>query len=593
MVRRGQPSYSNVGTCTNSETAFERIHEWLRTCFEKHSVCRRYPASSQTPTRLVHIDWPNRKIRLLESVGSNPQYVTLSYRWGASRSVYKLTAETKVKLTSESGESIDRLPRTIHDACFACHRLGYSHLWVDRLCILQDCKQDWVRESSKMSQVYRNSVCTISASCAADEDRGLFTDRSHFNFQPFHIRIKPSQTGSQESLVVIPDNQHEDHPSGMLGYLANRGWVFQERLLSKRTVYFGKEQVFWECSELQANESWPCGQSRPPGEAYELELGTPYHQHYVPPRMAFRSEAAWKVSTVCSSIRGIQRLLLCLLHRRGREHGAKKTRNTPARVARNQDPWPRIVADYTARVFTFADDKLPGLSGLATDFNNNHRNNQDEYYAGLWKSTIIQDLCWQVTRQGSKNSLTRQTKLPSKYRAPSWSWASLDSKIQYEHGVQRKPVFLVDFKDICLAYASSDRHGAICDGWIKFSGFLKPVIVSLYVDKRKALLYGPKRENLDLFYNAYATFDVEDPADETQMFCLPMIIPDKDNKVYFLFLLPKGTTKHPQPTQKVLELAKEGPEEFQRVGLGSGLIKDETAFAEWLSRSPKQDIVIR
>ncbi|KAH9235223.1 hypothetical protein K456DRAFT_52090 [Colletotrichum gloeosporioides 23] len=100
VVRRGQPSYSNVGTCTNSETAFERIHEWLRTCFEKHSVCRRYPASSQTPTRRVHIDWPNRKIRLLESVGSNPQYVTLSYRWGAGRSAYKLTAETKVKLTS-------------------------------------------------------------------------------------------------------------------------------------------------------------------------------------------------------------------------------------------------------------------------------------------------------------------------------------------------------------------------------------------------------------------------------------------------------------------------------------------------------------
>jgi hypothetical protein len=34
-----------------------------------------------------------------------------------------------------------------------------------------------------------------------------------------------------------------------LGDLNKRGWVFQERALSRRTMYFTKTQVYWECGK--------------------------------------------------------------------------------------------------------------------------------------------------------------------------------------------------------------------------------------------------------------------------------------------------------------------------------------------------------
>jgi len=39
----------------------------------------------------------------------------------------------------------------------------------------------------------------------------------------------------------------------------SRTWVFQERLLSSRTVFFARNQLFWECGELYASEVFPRG----------------------------------------------------------------------------------------------------------------------------------------------------------------------------------------------------------------------------------------------------------------------------------------------------------------------------------------------
>ncbi|KAH0430921.1 hypothetical protein CcaCcLH18_07479 [Colletotrichum camelliae] len=364
MKRSGVYPHSKLGACTNSETAFEQIRKWLDACFEKHSYCRGFLSSSQTPTRLVHINWAKQKIQVLESMDANTQYVALSYRWGDSQSAYKLTAKTKLELTSESGVSMDRLPKTIYDACSA----------------LQDCTDDWAREASKMSQP------------------GI-EDRSHRNFQPLHLRIRPSEMEAHKTMIIEPGNRDEDDPKAMLGHLVNRGWVFQERILSRRTVYYTKEQIFWECSTLKASELWP------EGKFHDWSLAIPYHRDYYPGSKP--SRRACEGDCRC----GVQML------------------------PRDRDKWQQIVMDYTKRVFTFEEDRLPGLSGLATDFKKNHRDDEDEYYAGLWKSNIIEDLCWSAG--------TPPPAIPTKYRAPSWSWASLESKITYHRSVMGGFISLV------------------------------------------------------------------------------------------------------------------------------------------------------
>jgi len=39
--------------------------------------------------------------------------------------------------------------------------------------------------------------------------------------------------------------------------LSARGWIVQERLLAPRVVYFAREQLFWECAQVQALEERP------------------------------------------------------------------------------------------------------------------------------------------------------------------------------------------------------------------------------------------------------------------------------------------------------------------------------------------------
>lgn len=53
--------------------------------------------------------------------------------------------------------------------------------------------------------------------------------------------------------------------------LNRRGWVIQERLMAPRTLYFGKDRIYWECNEKLCNEYLPCGL---------LVSGELFDQHY-------------------------------------------------------------------------------------------------------------------------------------------------------------------------------------------------------------------------------------------------------------------------------------------------------------------------
>jgi hypothetical protein len=82
-----------------------------------------------------------------------------------------------------------------------------------------------------------------------------------------------------------------------------------------------------------------------------------------------------------------------------------------------QDNWYSIVSDYSACQLTFAEDKLPALSGIASRC---QRITQDEYLAGHWRINLVQSLFWNVGAQASRVKT---------YRAPSWSWASTNGTV--------------------------------------------------------------------------------------------------------------------------------------------------------------------
>jgi Heterokaryon incompatibility protein (HET) len=62
------------------------------------------------------------------------------------------------------------------DAMLTNIELGFSYLWIDSLCIIQNSagSSDWLSESSTMDRVYRKGICNLSATGFHDGQKGLF-----------------------------------------------------------------------------------------------------------------------------------------------------------------------------------------------------------------------------------------------------------------------------------------------------------------------------------------------------------------------------------------------------------------------------------
>ncbi|KAK0714414.1 heterokaryon incompatibility protein-domain-containing protein [Apiosordaria backusii] len=82
--------------------------------------------------------------------------------------------------------------------------------------------------------------------------------------------------------------------------------------------------------------------------------------------------------------------------------------------------WGTIVSKYSERFLTDGLDKLPAISAIAEEYS--LTKSVTEYYAGLWKEDFLQQCLWEV----SYNTALRPTGV---YRAPSWSWASIDGAV--------------------------------------------------------------------------------------------------------------------------------------------------------------------
>ena len=340
---------------TGDESCFQQLLEWLRVCENDHLICQRQLRSGDDqimPTRLIDL---NSHPKLVETVHHHDfikkrtKYVTLSHRW---------TPEFTAKLLKSNIEYWKRkldyaaLPQVFSDAMSMAKRLGVFYIWIDALCIIQDDQEDWRRESSIMGAVYQNAHCNFGAIAAAEavEDRtgsrrlGLFTSREIEAIT--HVDI--SRHNHQGTYCVVPrEISYAGHlPSTPL---LRRGWVFQERLLSPRSMFFGNV-LSWECPELLATENFPEGIS-----------GWPF-------RLASRTKLFKNKSTILDN-------------------------DVPFHALYSS--WLGLVQDYRLSELSYASDLLPAMSGVA------HRFSEalgDEYLAGLWKSDMVRGLLWQSGR---------------------------------------------------------------------------------------------------------------------------------------------------------------------------------------------------
>ncbi|RFU32957.1 hypothetical protein B7463_g3386, partial [Scytalidium lignicola] len=434
-----------------SESAYETARQWIADCLDNHEKCpgRGVSETALLPTRVLDVfaDCGSDHVKLHESLrGERGQYVALSYCWG--KSLQTKTTQNSLQTFTTKGIEISKLPKTLQDAISSTRKLGIPYLWIDSLCIIQDSVTDKISEIATMPQVYKNAMVIISAALASDCDQGFLEDRKEVQGRlNFAARLPFFVTDDDD--IAVEDLQNNRFPIGEVFLCADkdigydvkefkdevvnlRAWTLQETWLSPRVLIYGSGPLQWLCLT--------CSLTR----GQDPSVST---NKYIDPRSLIRERIF--ISEDQDTMQNSSAQL-----------AAKESdrRNTIDLL----NGWYSLVSTYTRRSLTYSEDKLPALSGIATEF---HRLLNDEYVAGIWRKGLPYGLLWhpllyddeedplkssplkekwtkRLSRKlpwskANKNKTKPQplptsippSNQPEAYIAPSWSWASSDKPV--------------------------------------------------------------------------------------------------------------------------------------------------------------------
>ena len=229
------------------------IHEWVDECLKEHPSCHRSKIDF-LPTRLLDVGKdPGSKVRLVESEdipktpGNNPRFLALSHCWGKVRPTVVLDSLSIDELLN--GVELANLPRTFKDAARVVQMLGMRYLWIDSLCIKQDSAADWQKQAAQMNSIYWNAHLTLAAASSTDSNGGCYIDDNLATMvQTVYITQPDGTTGEFKMRSSDRPDIFTSSP------LHRRGWILQEALLSRRTVFFTSDQLVWQCRTKHRTE---------------------------------------------------------------------------------------------------------------------------------------------------------------------------------------------------------------------------------------------------------------------------------------------------------------------------------------------------
>lgn len=376
------------------------VKDWLATC-SSHAFCRAQ-VPQPLPKRLVTVRSDGRLV-LTEHLDEIGHYLALSHCWGSVDTTFSTTSENFAQRASTGFQSSE-MPRNFRHAIEFMRRLGYDYIWIDSLCILQDDQEDWACEASKMAQYYNRALLTLAVADAMTCHVGFLYDRKH--------HTSPGIGGEDQHYYCFRDVLQDEFALNLKAAINQRAWTLQERLVSPRVVSFTREQLLWYCREGEWAEGYVHNTWRSHDEA---KLGWQKAGYQIDREV---SNAYWR------------------------------SRSSDPHYQPYFDPdfvaeiWYKCISEYTTRFLSRPSDKLAAVAGLAENY---AEPETGQYLAGLWEYDFFRGLAWDRVRLSKQNDseaslyivekakraiATRALKPPSQYRAPSWSWASVNGPVE-------------------------------------------------------------------------------------------------------------------------------------------------------------------
>ncbi|RYP59861.1 hypothetical protein DL770_010128 [Monosporascus sp. CRB-9-2] len=515
-------------TDISSPESYQLALECLDNCIRTHHAqCPPPQTAAFLPDRVI--DCSNVRNPKIVLTGGNQHglYVTLSYVWGGQQ---PMTTTKNIDKYVTEGLQISEFPQTIQDAILVTHNIGQRYLWIDALCILQDSVQDKNRQLGQMRYIYRNAYLTINAACAKSSHEGFL-----HRFRPQKVpnakipyRCPDGMLGSIWIAEQFDTNARDASHSywDELEPITYRGWCLQEKLLPPRSLIYASDTLKYYCQTETVN------------------IG----------------------HALCEPSTG--RRLPSAAYRPTEPNTTKPSESD--RVAYRQ-AWLAVVFMYTFRNISVPSDRLVALAGVAEQF---HLVYNDQYLAGLWRRTLLFDLLWE-----SSSAIGRPQPRPKGYRAPSWSWASIDGLINAEYRVDELVlppaldtalvrICQVNIIDCQVNVASEEApFGEVTGGILKLKGLMKEVFLG---ESGSVLSAYPNHESKEI---GYVSFD----ADEERQGPIHVVPALWDARGSFVMGLVLATADADQPT-------------YKRVGRFQN--RNSVADLMWLEGLCEQEIVV-
>jgi len=378
-----------------------------------------YPTQAPLPRRVLNVGGQrDSRVKLIETNENVlSQYICLSHCWGRQRH-FQLTKKTFQLL--RAGVRKSKLSKNFQDAILMTRFLGIRYLWIDALCIFQDSVLDWEEESAMMGHYYKHSWLTIAAGMSHESESGFLGRKIHHGLP--YIRLNTRE----------------------------RDWETDGKEIARKQMRPGAENVensvYFALDPVQPSTQCPL---RTRGWTFQEEVLSERYLSFETTQTYFR----------CGTI---------LHYKCGRGENLLLGDSPFVRGKRLLDEgnWPELVMRYSSRNLTKESDKLPALSGLAHEYQVLWT---DQYLAGLWLKDLWKSLLW---RRDPKYTLPEPTR-PEEYRAPTWSWASMDGRIYFPSNVVGKCRLRI--KSVQTRLRGTDPMGQVSSGSIE----LKAIMVKM------------------------------------------------------------------------------------------------------------------